>query len=194
MKSRSVFDGIIFVALCAALLYTVSPDATAQTEKRFTMRGTTELGGSISFQSISTVTNGNTGDAVNYLTVAPFVGFFLADGFELGFNPFGISYASSGGSSAMQLSIFIAPAYNFTTQGSTYPFIEGLIGYTSTANGSTRSGLSFGGRAGMKQEVAEHALLNIAIQYLQITTNPAGASNRYGSNQLALVLGFSIWV
>jgi hypothetical protein len=42
--------------------------------------------------------------------------------------------------------------------------------------------------------VAEHALLNISVQYLQNTMDPDGASNRYGSNQLALMMGFSIWL
>lgn len=194
MKQRTRSAAAAIVLCLAALLVMQSQDALAQTGKEFGMKGATELGGGISFQSISTVTNGNTGDAVNFLTVAPFVGFFIADGFELGFNPFGITHISSGGSSSTQISIFVAPSYNFQTEGSTHPFIEALVGYTSVSNGSSRSGLSFGGRAGIKVEVSEQGLLNIAVQYLQITMNPSGADNRYGSNQLAISGGFTVWL
>ncbi len=182
--------------LTAVMLIAGGPGAQAQTGKRFAMTGVTELGGSLSFQSITPVSNGNTGDATNYLTVAPFIGYFVTDGFELGFNPFGITYISSGGSSSTQIMILIAPSYNFQTQGSAYPFIEGLVGYTSSSssNASSRSGISFGARAGVKVEVAEHGLLNVGVQYLQITMDPEGADNRNGSNNLGITAGFTIWL
>jgi hypothetical protein len=165
----------------------------AQESKKFATKGCTELGGSISFQSLSPVSNGNSGDATTIFSIAPFIGYFIADGFEIGFNPFGISSMSYSGSSVTQIMILVAPSYNFKTEGITYPFIEALLGYTSQSNGYSRSGFSWGGRGGVKICLTEKGLLNIGIQYVQITLNPGGASNRNGSNQLAISAGFTVW-
>lgn len=167
----------------------------AQEVKKFATKGTTELGGNISFQSQTPVSNGNTGEAMTVFTVAPYIGYFVTDGFELGVNPFGITSLSSGGSSVTQVMIMAAPSYNFKTQGNAYPFIEALFGYTSISSGSSSaSGFSWGGRAGAKITVTDKGLFNLGIQYLQVTTNPDGATSRYGSNQLAVSAGFTIWI
>ena len=167
----------------------------SQKTKRFATRGTTELGGSISFQSITPVSNGNTGDATSIFTVLPFVGFFVADGFEIGLNPLGItSISPPSGSSFTQIMIFAAPSYNFNTGSRVYPFIEALLGYASQSNGSSRSGFSWGGRGGVKVAVAEHGLLNLGLQYIQITLNRSGASERSGSNNFSVSAGFTVWL
>jgi hypothetical protein len=161
----------------------------------FASKGTIELGGSISFQSIEPVSNGNTGNSTTILSIAPFIGFFPVDGFEIGFNPLGItSMSSSGGPSVTQLMILLAPSYNFKTNGKEFPFIEGLVGYTSVSAGSSVSGLSWGGRAGVKVAVTDKGLLILGIQYLQITLNQSNASNRNGENEFSVSAGFTIWL
>lgn len=185
--------------ILAGLLMLPNRAAQAQEEtrktKRFAAKGTTELGGSISFQSVAPVSNGNTGDATSVFTVLPFIGFFAADGFEIGVNPLGITTVSPpSGSSFTQIMIFAAPSYNFNTGSRAYPFLEALLGFTSQSNGSTRSGFSWGGRGGVKVAIAEHALLNLGLQYIQITLNQSGAAERSGSNNISVSAGFSVWL
>jgi hypothetical protein len=167
-------------------------------EKSFAQKGVVELGGSVSFSSRVAVYNGSTyGDAFTTFSVQPYIGYFVTDKFELGVNPLGITYMSQGSSNATQIGIFLAPSYNFTTtSGNLFPFIEGLIGYTSqTSTGSTDlSGLSYGGRAGIKVPVGGSGLLNIGVQYLMITLNRSGSSSRNGENDLAIAAGFAVWL
>ncbi|MGD0337994.1 MAG: hypothetical protein ABSB78_04335 [Bacteroidota bacterium] len=157
------------------------------------MKGSTELGGSASFLSTTPVSNGNTGDATTVFTVAPFIGYFVADGFEIGLNPLEVVHTSTKNSSATLIMIFAAPSYNFKTEGIAYPFIEALLGYTSYSNSSSLSGFSWGGRGGVKLAVTEKGLLNLGVQYLQITMNPSGAKERNGANQLSISAGFTVW-
>jgi len=186
-------SSISSAVLVLAVLIVFASISPAQETKKFALKGSTELGGSISFQSLTPVSNGNTGDATTIFSLAPYIGYFVADGFEIGLNPLGITSISLSGSSATQVMIFAAPSYNFKTEGIAYPFIEALLGYTSQSNGSSRSGFSWGGRGGVKLAVTDKGLLNLAIQYIQITLNPSGATNRYGSNQLAIAGGFTVW-
>jgi hypothetical protein len=90
--------------------------------------------------------------------------------------------------------IFLAPSYNFSTKGNAYPFIEALLGYTSSSNGETHSGFSYGARGGMKLAVTDKGLLNLGIQYLVINQSPSDATERQGSNNLSISAGFTIWL
>jgi hypothetical protein len=167
---------------------------SGQESEGFATKGTTEAGGSISFMSVSSVYNGQTGDASTTFTCAPFVGYFVSDGFEIGVNPLGITVLSYPHvSSTTLLNLFVAPSYNFRTEGSVYPFIEALLGYTSVSNGISESGFSWGSRVGVKVAVTGRALLNLGVEYLQVTLNPSGASKRNGYNQLLISVGFSVW-
>ncbi len=191
---KTLFDRVSLpTSLIVVMLALPAQVSLAQETNRFALRGCTELGGSISFQSVTPVSNGNSGDATTVFSLSPFIGYFPADGFEIGVNPFGITSATHSGHTATQVMIFAAPSYNFKTEGIAYPFIEALIGYTSQTDGSTFSGFSWGGRAGVKLAVTGKGLLNLAIQYVQITLNPEGAVNRNGSNQLAISAGFTVW-
>jgi len=61
----------------------------AQSSGGFTEKGATEFGGSISFQSTTSVSSGVSRDAITALRIEPYIGYFITDGFELGFNPIG---------------------------------------------------------------------------------------------------------
>jgi hypothetical protein len=192
MKSYFKLSQIIFVGI---IMFQLS--GLAQ-EKSFAQKGVVELGGSVSFSSRTAVYNGSTnGDAFTTLSIQPYLGYFVTDKFELGLNPLGLTYMSQGSSNATQIGIFLAPSYNFiTTSGKLFPFIEGLIGYSSqTSTGSTdRSGLSYGGRTGIKVPVGGSGLLNISVQYLMITLNRSGSTSRNGENDLAIAAGFTVWM
>jgi hypothetical protein len=193
MKASSTRLRGFLVLLAVAMIVSVTTETTAQERQKFALKGTTELGGSISFQSITAVSDGNTGNAVTVFALAPFIGYFVTDGFELGLNPLGITSISYSGSSSTQVTIFLAPSYNFKTESIAYPFIEALIGYASQSNGTTLSGFCWGGRAGAKLAVTDKGLLILGLEYVQLTLNPSGAPNRNGSNQLAISAGFTVW-
>ena len=176
-----------------AIIMCIASMSLAQEGKKFATKGSIELGGSISFQSLTPVSNGNTGDATTIFSVAPYIGYFVTDGFEIGLNPLGFTSISYTGGSVKEVMIFAAPSYNFKTEGIIYPFIEALLGYTSFSNGSSESGFSWGGRGGVKIAVTDKGLLNFGIQYVQITLNPSGSTNRYGTNQLTISAGFTVW-
>lgn len=155
----------------------------------FASPGVVELGGSLSFTSTTGVAGGQTGSSHSLFTFSPYAGVFITDGFELGFNPFQIT-SGDGFSSVL---ILLAPSYNFRTASIAYPFIEALLGYASQSDGSSRSGFSWGLRGGAKLAVGGNSLLNIGLQYLQVTLDPSGATSRYGYNQFAFTTGFTVW-
>jgi hypothetical protein len=45
----------------------------------------------------------------------------------------------------------------------------------------------------VKVPVTERGLLTLGVQYLLITKNLSGASERTGLNELAVSAGFSVW-
>ena len=165
---------------------------------QFAQKGQTEIGGAVSYSSITAVANGTAAsDATTILELAPTVSYFVSDNFSIGLVP---SYASikSGGTTTSLLGLFAAPGYTFG-KGEVYPFVRGELGYTSqssSASGSaTLSGLSYGVTGGVKVLVGgKNGLLNIGLTYKMITLNPSGADKRNGFNYFGLTLGFSVFI
>lgn len=199
-----------YTAIVYSLLFvcTVCIDLLpAQEAKKFASKGTFEFGGGLSFQSITRVSSLGTSDPTYILVVSPIAGYFLTDGFELGLRPLSVTFVSypSGNITIKDRSIqtsysaMLAPAYNFSTGGIMYPFIEGLFGYAwatfqSPQFEDTGRQLSWGGRAGIKLSVAGNALLNFGLQYLQTSQNPGEYQSRVGSNEITFTVGFSVWL
>ena len=213
MTYRQILMAGIIILLAGLLLV---PTATAQTrrypttmdrstperetrgEKDFASQGVMELGGTLGFTSYTGVSNGQT-SSTTYTTfsLAPSVGYFVTDGIEIGLYPVNLQIDSHTGAtnSLTQFTIMGALAYNARTSGTVFPVIEGEAGYsTISSGGSSASGFSWGVRGGIKVEVAPHAMMGIGLHYIQITTNPEGATSRYGYNQLEVGLGFSVWL
>jgi hypothetical protein len=201
MKTHIIISLLLLLGLTASCQVAPTP-ANSNTSsnstgnsKSFASAGCVELGGSFSFTSESyTNSNGvSSSPTTNVILFAPYVGYFPVQGIELGLNPFSVASTSfgSGGSSTSLLFMF-APSYNFNTHSIAYPFIEGEIGYTSTNDGgANESGISYGGRAGVKLAIAPHALLNIGLQYLVLNFN----SNSGGSiNNLVIGIGFTVYL
>ena len=180
----------LFAVLCTALLATQF--CFAQGQKQFATQGVTELGGDFTFVSVTPVVNGVSGNNVTVVSLNPTIGYFVSDNWEVGADPFGLTFISGGGGS--QVSLLFFGAYNFKTESAGFPFVEGLLGYTSESDGSSRNGLSWGVRGGIKAPIAGQALVNIAGEYLQVTLDPSNSTNRWGYNQFSIVTGLSIWL
>jgi len=189
MRPRTAFS----IALLSMMLL-LSAEAWSQAHERFAMQGAVEIGGTISFQQITPVSNGKTGSSWSYLNLAPSFGIFVIDGLELGIDPIGVSTVSGSGSTLTQLNFMGFLSYNQTTpSGVIFPFIEGQAGYTAQTSGSTISGFSWAGRAGVKVAVVKGGLLTLGAMYSQITLSPEGAKERYGQNIFSIATGFTVW-
>lgn len=188
------------VSFLIAVLCIVASARAQEPRRHFTSRGTVELGGSISFMAAQPVVNDKKGETTYTLAVMPFVGYFVIDGFEVGLNPAGLVLTSANNVTVTQLRILLAPSYNFRTTSIATPFVEGLAGLTTVttsvtgAGTATASGFTWGGRAGVKVAVVEKGMLNLGIQYLQVTTNPSGVTTRNGSNEFSVVAGWTVWL
>jgi hypothetical protein len=187
-------------ALILLALILHNAPAVAQSQG-FAEKGVTEIGGSASFSSISEVYQGKTGSATTVFSLGPRIGYFVADGFEIGFNP-GISsflfpqgltvWSGAGSSSTTLLQLFVFPAYNIRNEGSKiYPFIEVPLGYTSqsSGSGSGSSGFSWGVRGGVKVTPVGGLLLTFSGEYYQITLNRTGDNERAGFNYFSFGVG-----
>jgi hypothetical protein len=172
---------------------------TIAQDKQFAKQGVVELAGNVAFSSFTPVSNGETGDATSLFVLAPQIGYFVTDGFEIGLTT-GISLVPgisvitpAHGESTTITQLFFSPSYNIYIQDKViFPFIEADLGYTSLSTGSnSESGFSYGGRAGIKIVAVDHFLVSFAAQYLAITLNPEGADKRYGFNYLTVGVGVS---
>jgi hypothetical protein len=195
MKKNIVLTIIVSVVL--SLFNAVSLNIAQ--DKKFATKGVTEISGTVSYSNFTYVSNGETGDAISIFTLAPQIGFFVIDGLELGLSS-GVSLlpgfsvlSPEDGESTNILQFFLSPSYNITTENtSLYPFVEAQLGYTAIASGDqTDSGFSYGGRAGLKIVAAEHFLVSASIQYLLITLNESGETERNGFNYLMVGVGIA---
>jgi len=160
-------------------------------------KGTWELGGSVGFTSYTYVYSGTTDPdgAHTSFSISPEAGYFITDNFELGLLPFSFTSTSFNGSSESQFNFLLAPTWNFDMQSNLYPYIQALIGYGSeTYSGNSYSGLDYGAQAGIKLEIAKSALINIGLQYLLVTRELSGASDRSGYNNFQIMAGFSVFI
>jgi hypothetical protein len=177
-----------------------SPSPPPLEQRRmFAMAGTVELGGSISFASYTPVANGSTGTASQALALSPSVGYFVIDQLEIVVDPLTVSYAWSGDINTLTLVPLAGVAYNFRANPRAFPYLEGLAGYAYSrwSNGSLTSserGFVWAGRAGVKALITGTAMVNIAIQYQQVTLNHSGETERNGYNQLGVTAGLSVWL
>ncbi len=178
----------------SSMILLLSADASSQTHERFATQGVLEIGGSLVFQQITPVSNGKTGTSLSYLSIAPNFGIFVIDGLEVGLNPLGVSTVSGSGPTLTTLNFMGFISYNQSTpSGVIFPFVEGQAGYTAQTSGSTISGFTWAGRAGIKAAVVKGGLLTLGAMYTQITLSPEGAKERYGSNIFSVATGFTVW-
>ncbi len=161
----------------------------------FGKKGIWEVGGNLSYSRVALVSNGE--EAENSLSTFSLdvpVYYFVIDGLALGFIPNYVNI-SSGGTSASLFSTLFGLAYNFSTNGTTYPYGEGRIGYNTFSNGTSSSGLVWAVIGGVKVQIGGNALINIGIEYSQSTLESEGnEGGRDGTNVIAFRAGFAIFL
>ena len=170
--------------------------------QNFATKGTIEVGGSLGFSSTTSVYNGESAsNSTTTIRLEPYIGYFIVNSFELGFEP-SFTTSSFGDYSSSSFGIYFAPAWNFDLRSNLFPFIEGRIGYNtsssddgnSTTEDPTYSGIAWGLRGGVKAQVGNSALINLALSYDQITMNPKGWNgSRNGQNIFGFNAGFTIF-
>ncbi|TSA27074.1 MAG: hypothetical protein D4R68_06180 [Ignavibacteriales bacterium] len=178
--------------------------AACSVQAQYATKGATEIGGSVSYSSTTQVANGTAAsNSTSLFSFMPYANYFITNGFSLGVSP-GINIFKAAGStsSTTYLLLAIVPGYTFSTKSNIFPFIEGVVGYgaitTSGSSSTDVSGISFGGKGGIKVLVGQSGLFSAGLSYMLITLNPknppAGADKRNGFDNFALSLGFSVFI
>jgi len=174
-------------------------------QAQFASKGVKEFGGAISYSSSTSVSNGTTASqSTSLFNFMPYANYFIMNGFSLGVSP-GINIVKIAGSSnsITNYLLFIIPGYTFSTKSDVFPFVEGMLGYTAVSskadatNGIPEldlSGVSYGGRGGIKVMVGKSGLFSAGVSYTLYTFNPKGADKRSGFNSFALSMGFSVFI
>ncbi len=188
-------------AVClGALLATAAEGQQPEVRRTFATAGTFEIGGSAGFSRNALVSKGVTGDAFYVVSLSPTGGYFVADELEILIDPLTVDYRWAGSVKSLGLTPMAGVAYNFRANPRVFPYLEGLAGfaYSWFDNGveptETRSGFAWAGRGGIKTLLTGTAILNVGLQYQQITLNRSGETERNGSNQIALTVGLSVWL
>lgn len=167
---------------------------------QYAKKGVVELGGTASFSSTTSVYDGESADeSTTTISFMPELGYFIIDNVELALR---LMYSSSsfGDYSSSSFGAAFAPGYVFDLQSSVYPFVHAFVGYSSSTfddgtNDETYSGLLFGGIAGVKVLLGKNALLNIGVNYMQVTSEPEDwDGDRIGFDQFGVEAGFSIFL
>ena len=197
-SSVAIVCGLVLLVDTGRAQSMPSPEARQTPRKLYAASGVWELGGSLSFQRVTEVQNGSTGNALYTVSAFPYVGWFAMQGLELGANPLGATVVVEEDTTNLNLLTLGSIAYVYRTGTLWYPFVEGFAGYTAlvrTVNGrsSTADGIAWGGRAGVKLAVVERGLLSLGVQYLQLTRNHAGSEKRNGTNEISFSAGFTVW-
>lgn len=159
-------------------------------EKPFATSGITEIGGRVSFSSLTPVAFGQSLNSITVLSIGPEIGYFVADGFEIGFSP-GVtllpgvtSLSSSGTDNATVVQLFVYPAYYIhSDESSVNPFLQVPVGYTSASQGSAKgSGLSWGVKGGIKAVATGHFLLSVYVEYMALNFSTENSTQHSGLN------------
>ena len=171
--------------------------------QNFATKGTVEVGGSLGFSSSTSVNDGQSAsNSTTTIRLEPYIGYFVVNSFELGFEP-SFTTSSIGDYSSNSFGIYFAPAWNFDLRSKLFPFLEGRIGYNTSSSDDgnsatedpTYSGIAWGLRGGVKAQVGNSALVNLALSYDQITMNPSGWNGgRNGQNIFGVNAGFTIFL
>jgi hypothetical protein len=178
-----------------AALVLITSTSFSQNNK-FAKKDQWEIGGTISFTSITPVNDGETGKATSIFRLAPYVGYFVIEGYEMGLL-LDFTTIGYGGSSSTDYSVYFVPSYNFKTNSIAYPYIQGQIGYTGFSSGSgssDASGLAWGIEGGVKLNFVGSGLMKLGINYNQRTLNASSSTSRNGFNTVSVVLGLGIFL
>ena len=191
------------IVVFLAAIFFIGQSVSIGQEKNFPQSGLIELSGSIAYANYSLTFQGQKEETTSIISFSPQVGYFLTKNFEIGLSTGvvllpGLSFQSQGGNNISALQLFATPSYYFLLDESNLtPFVEAQLGYTSLAasgeNSVSRSGFSYGGRAGIKFVPVEHIIFTLAGQYLSINLKPAGETERTGYNYFTIGVGVGVY-
>ena len=123
-------------------------------------------------------------------------GLFVIDGLKLSVEP-AIQISVIEDDSWTRLKLYFTPEYVFDVKSNVYPYLGGSVGYTSSAygNNSNQSGLSWGGKAGLKINILGNALLNAGFSFYRETYNytPSYGEVKQHYDIFGFKLGFSVF-
>jgi len=194
-KSLAVFTTMIM------LFSAVACNIHAQ----FARQGVIEFGGSVAYSSSTIVTDGTaSNNSTSLLNFMPYVNYFIVNGFSVALSP-GVNILKYTGYSAItNLDLFVVPGYTFSVNNNFFPYIQVLLGYTSLSSDPIslegisekldNSGFSWGGKAGIKLPVGKSGLFSVGVAYTALNFSPKGADKRSGLNNIAVDMGFSVFI
>ena len=188
MKKLIVISFVMFLLLSSGNLF-------SQSKNNFAKKSTWEVGGSLSFSNFKYVNNGNESDGITFVDILPYCGYFITDGFELGVIP-AIEIQDYSGYDKTDLTIFLAPAYNFKTNSPAYPYVQGAIGFANESGKglTSRSGLAWHLETGVKLNFFNNSLLKFGLNYSQKTLETSNSSGkRNGINTIGFNAGFNVF-
>lgn len=171
---------LIFISLLL-LTFITATDMSSQTKNIFAVKDSWEVGGSFSFSKVRK-------------EFAPYAGYFITDGFELGVIPAVEFINEKNEEDKISYSIFIASAYNGNWESEAYPFIQGAIGYYNLSGERDESGLTMEIEAGLKTNVlGGNTLLKVAADYNHKFVFRLFSSSEEWEGTFGFVAGLSIF-
>jgi hypothetical protein len=183
----------ILITTILLILFVTACSVNAQ----YATKNCIEVGGAVSYSSTTVVSEGSAAsESTSFFQFMPYANYFISDGFSLGISP-GINILKPAGSSSSykNYALFFVPGYTFQSRSSVFPFLSAMVGYTAlSSDGLDLSGVSFGGRAGIKVVVGNSGLATIGVSYIAFNLSPKGADKRSGYNNIALTLGYSVFI
>lgn len=183
MKSLSMF-------LFTILLFSVN----ILFAQNFSQKGIWEIGGRISFVSSTTINFGEAEEnSLNTFSLHVPVYYFLTEGLEAGIIS-GFQNLSYGDFSSSLFELLAGMVYNFKANSILYPYVEGQIGFNTSSNGSSRSGILWLLIGGVKVQVGGNALVGLGIFYEQRTLETSNnEGGRDGTNNWGIDAGFAVF-
>jgi hypothetical protein len=171
------------LALLALLLAGFAEQAPGQQVGK----GTTELGGGVSFASASRYSSTQ---ALTTFALDLDIGQFVADRLEMGFRP-QFATVNNGVSTVATLGLYISSSWNFKTAGGVVPYAGLLAGYSAIHRDSgSENGPGGGADGGVKIYIGASSLLLIQLEYLYNKYH--GELQDYSTGTLSFGVGFRV--
>lgn len=198
MKSTLLAIVILLLISLTSSSQTIKPKSIYAKQKTF------EIGGDI-FLTSTKYSREETGHSSSSGSQVDFVingsaGLFVIDGLKLGIEP-AIQISSYDDDTWTRLKLYFSPEYVFNTKSNVYPYLGGSVGYTSSAfsssigSSTTQSGLSWGGKTGLKINILGNALLNAGFSFYRETYNytPSYGEVKQHYDVFGFKLGLSVF-
>ncbi len=167
-------------------------------QSNYGAKGIWEFGGGASISNTTPVIDGIYGNSIFALGLKPFIGYFVYDKIQIGMMP-DIEIVSTARTAGL-VNIFAVPSYYFQFKDSDiYPYIHALAGFSffspsASQEDTSRYGFSWGVGCGIKIAMSESTTIDAGLDYIQYTLDSDGSYKNNGFNNLAVQVGFTIFL